>query len=62
VDFPSHTEAVDLENTFAFSIFAKPGKHKVYIYEPQSRLWYFKNLVVPQCSFDQPNVKIIPKA
>jgi len=42
LDFPQEHSAIDLENTFAFTSFVKPGNHKIYIFDPSSKLWYFR--------------------
>ena len=57
VDLPQEHKSVDLENTFAFTSFVKPGNHKLYIFDPSSKLWYFRQILVPPYSYDQPNVK-----
>ena len=57
IDFPFEREEINLETTYCFSTFAKPGKHKVYLFDPPTNQWFLKNIQVQPCQFDQPNVK-----
>jgi hypothetical protein len=34
IEFPSDKEKVDLQATYAYSTFAKPGTHKMYLFDP----------------------------
>ena len=46
IDFPAPEEEIDPDFMFMFSGFAKPGKHRALLYDPEEDAWYKRDFFI----------------
>ena len=54
IDFPSPEQHVDPDQLFMFAGFAKPGKHRSLLYDPDEDVWYKRDFYIDEREMDVP--------